>query len=92
MSRDEPALRAVWLVVYERAEAVLADLVAARTGRPPTDVAVRVRAAAIAAAVRISTEELAAVVLADPSTPLDTGETRRRLAEALRVATGEPQA
>ena len=28
MSRHEPALRAIWLVVYERAEAVLAEVVA----------------------------------------------------------------
>lgn len=83
LSRTEPALRAVWLIVYERAEATLAELVAERLGRSPDELAIRVQAAAIAGALRITSEELAAALLdgthsADPAA---------RLTEALRAAT-----
>ncbi|MBW0102240.1 TetR family transcriptional regulator [Pseudonocardia sp. KRD-291] len=83
LSRSEPALRAVWLVVYERAEATLAELVAERLGRAPDELAVRVQAAAIAGALRITSEDLAAALL--DGTRCD--DPAARLAEALRAAT-----
>lgn len=83
MSRSEPALRAVWLVLHERTETTLAELVAARTGRPPDDLAVAVWAAALAGALRITCEELAVAFL-DGTTPLDPAA---RLTEAVRAAT-----
>lgn len=83
MSRTEPALRAVWLVLHERTEATLAELVAARTGRPPDDLAVAVWAAALAGALRITCEELAVAFL-EGTTLADPGA---RLTEAVRAAT-----
>ncbi|MBK1787454.1 TetR family transcriptional regulator [Prauserella sp. ASG 168] len=82
LSRTEPALRAVWLVVYERAEAMLAELVAERLGRPPGELAVRVQAAAIAGALRITSEDLASAML--NGTTIDAAA---RLVEALHAAT-----
>ena len=82
MSRTDPALRAVWLVVHERAEATLAGLVAERAGRPPDDLTVRVRAAALAGALRITSEDLAVAFL-DGDTPVDPAG---RLTEAVRAA------
>lgn len=83
LSRTEPALRAVWLVVHERAEAALAQLVAERLGRSPGELAVRVQAAAIAGALRITGEELAAA-LVDGVRPADPATL---LAETIRAAT-----
>ncbi|RZT85838.1 TetR family transcriptional regulator [Pseudonocardia sediminis] len=83
LSRDEPALRAVWLVVSERAEAAVAELVAERLGRSPDELAIRVQAAAIAGALRLTSEEFAAALLDGTRHP-DPGA---RLAEALHAAT-----
>jgi AcrR family transcriptional regulator len=85
LSRHDPALRAVWLVVYERAESVLAQVVADRLGRSPDDLAVRVQASTLAAALRITTEDLAAD-LAD-GRPRSDDEGGARLSEAVRAAT-----
>lgn len=85
MSRTEPAFRAIWLVVHERTEAVLAEVIADRLGRSPHELAVRVQAATLAAALRITTEDYA-VALADGLTV--TGEdVVARLTEAVRAAT-----
>ena len=87
LTRDEPELRAIWLVVHERAEGVLARFVAARTGGDLGSVTVRVQAAALAAALRISTEGVAAALRDDPAGGIDGAEAGRRLVEALRTAT-----
>lgn len=83
MSRAEPALRAVWLVVHERAESTLADLVAEHTGRAPDDLTVRVRATALAGALRIAGEDLAVAFL-DGDASVDPAV---RLTEAVRAVT-----
>jgi len=57
MTRTEPGLMAVWLQVHHAAEAVLADVIAARTGRAADDLAVRVQAATLNAALRLAAEE-----------------------------------
>ncbi|WP_227013358.1 TetR/AcrR family transcriptional regulator [Pseudonocardia sp. EC080619-01] len=82
LSATEPGLRAVWLAVHERSEPVLAEVLAGRLGRPADDLAVRVHAAAMAAALRINGEELAAELVCGtrPSDPVE------RLAAALRAA------
>jgi AcrR family transcriptional regulator len=77
MSPGEPALRAIWLVIYERAEPVLAQVIAERLGRAPGELAVRVQAATLAAALRIASEDLAAGV----------GDPVARLSDAIRAAT-----
>ncbi|WP_433802081.1 TetR/AcrR family transcriptional regulator [Actinomycetospora sp. CA-084318] len=85
MSRHEPALRAIWLVVYERAEAVLAEVVAERLGLAPDELAVRVQAATLAAALRIATEDLADDCAAGRERPREEG--LARLSAAVRAAT-----
>ena len=86
LSREEPGLRAVWLLVAQRAEAPLAAAIAARTGRDADELEVRVQAASITAALRISTEESAAAGTAHRPVTIDAH--RARLATVLRVATG----
>ena len=85
MSRHEPALRAIWLVVHERVEPVLAEVVADRLGRRPDDLAVRVQAATLAAALRLTTEDLAAELAAGVVRP--EAEGLARLSAAVRAAT-----
>ncbi len=86
LSRDEPALRAIWLVVNERAEPVLAEIIAGRLGRSADDVEVRVQAAALNAALRIATEDIA-VSVADRPGPQLVDDLLARLSTAVRAAT-----
>lgn len=85
MTSHEPALRAIWLVVQERAEPVLAAIVAERLGRAPDDVEIRVQAAALNAALRIATEDIAAAT-ADGDPP-PSAELGARLSATVRAAT-----
>jgi len=57
MTRTEPGLMAVWLEVHHAAEAVFADVIAARTGAPADALAVRMQAATLNAALRLVAEE-----------------------------------
>jgi AcrR family transcriptional regulator len=59
MTRHEPALRAAWLVIYERAEATLTEMLKARPDRPPDDLTVHIQAAGMLAALRVGTDALA---------------------------------
>lgn len=86
MSREEPALRAIWLVVYERAEPVLAEVLADHLDRPASDIAVRVQAAALSAALRITSEDLAASLI-DGTGPIEPAERLARLSAAVHAAT-----
>jgi AcrR family transcriptional regulator len=86
LSRDEPALRAIWLVVNERAEPVLAEIIAGRLGRSAADVEVRVQAAALNAALRIATEDIAVSVAERPGPQL-VDDLLERLSTAVRAAT-----
>jgi AcrR family transcriptional regulator len=83
MARDEPVVRAAWLVVNERAETTLAEVLAARSGAAPGALGVRARAASVNAVLRVVTEDLAWAG-ADGLGPEATGRHRERLAEALR--------
>ncbi|MCE3554994.1 TetR/AcrR family transcriptional regulator [Pseudonocardia sp. RS11V-5] len=56
---DEPALRAVWLVLHERAEPAIAAALAGRFGLPADSLEVRARAAVVNAALRVATDDLA---------------------------------
>jgi AcrR family transcriptional regulator len=85
MARTEPALRAIWLVLYERAVPVLAEVIAGRLGRSPQELAVRVQAAALAAALRIATEDAAAEFVEGRALPREAAESR--LAAAAHAAT-----
>ncbi|OZM79414.1 TetR/AcrR family transcriptional regulator [Pseudonocardia sp. MH-G8] len=86
MTRDDPALRAVWLVLQERAEPTLAEVLAPRAGLPPGASEVRVLAATVNAALRVVTDDFAHTA-ADGVTSHDVEGHRQRLAETLRAAT-----
>lgn len=83
MTRDDPALRAVWLLLQERPEPALAELLARQTGRPAEATEIRVRAAGLNAALRVVSEDLA--WSAEGGTD-DVAERRRRVAEAFAAA------
>lgn len=86
LSRDEPGIRAVWLVLHEHAEPVFAAVLGRRLGVSPDAPEVRVQAAAVNAALRVLTDDLA---WAGPSTGL-LEEHRDRLAETLHALTALP--
>jgi AcrR family transcriptional regulator len=85
MTRDDLALRAVWLVLHQRVEPAIADALAARSGRDAGDLEVRVQAATLNTALRVATEDLAGYVAAGD--PGSLGTRRHLLATAVRVAT-----
>ena len=84
LTRDEPTLRAVWLVLHERAEPTFAEVLGARMGLPPAGLEVRVRAAGMNTALRVVTDDLAWAA-AEGLAPEAMDRYRERLAEALRV-------
>ena len=90
LTRHEPGLRAVWLVLHERAEAIIAGALAARLDRPVDDLDVRLRAAAVNAALRVLTDDLAWTVADGPVTAAALGHHRDRLAATLRTLTRLP--
>ncbi|MER6993019.1 helix-turn-helix domain-containing protein [Saccharopolyspora hirsuta] len=89
MTHDEPALRAAYLVLRERAEPTFVDVLAERLGVPSDALEVRMQAAAVSAALRAATDELVAIT-AEGVDPEVLGEHRERLADALRFITRAP--
>jgi AcrR family transcriptional regulator len=89
MARAEPALRAAWLVVHERAEPTLAEVLAARTGATPDALEIRILAASMNAALRVVTEDLAWTAAERVSTAA-VDRHRERLGDALRDITRIP--
>lgn len=77
MTREERALRAVWLLLQESAEATLTEVFARRLGLAEDSLEARTRAAVVNAALRIATDDLA-----------DSGARESGLAEVLRLAAG----
>ncbi|MFD6952332.1 TetR family transcriptional regulator [Nocardiopsis sp. TSRI0078] len=71
MTRTEPGLMAVWLEVHHAAEAVFADIIAARSGARADDLSVRVQAAVLNAALRLAAEEQARRPPGSPDAPSD---------------------
>ena len=90
LTRHEPGLRAVWLVLHERAEPIIAGALAARLDRPVDDLDVRLRAAAVNATLRVLTDDLAWTVAGGPVTTAALGHHRDRLAGTLRTLTRLP--
>jgi AcrR family transcriptional regulator len=82
LSRDEPGLRAVWLETHFDAEAVFARAIADGSDRSEHDLAVRLEAGMLNAALRIAVEDWALLPDQQDGPPL--GET---LAHALHVMT-----
>lgn len=87
MTRDEPALRATYLMLRERAETTLADVLADRVGAPADSLDIQVRAAAVSAVLRVATDRLAdAAGTGLTADALDRH--REQLADALGRITG----
>lgn len=59
LTHDEPALRAAYLVLRERAEDALAEVLARRLDQPAGAIEVRVQAAAMSAVLRVATDDVA---------------------------------
>ena len=90
LTRHESGLRAVWLVLHERAEPIIAGALATRLGRPVDDLDVRLRAAAVNAALRVLTDDFAWSVADGVVPPAALGRHRDRLAGTLRALTRLP--
>lgn len=88
MTRDEPALRAVYLVLRERAESTFADVLADRMGLQAHTLEVRMRAATMNAALRVATDHFASAD--EEISPETLHQHRELLADALRNATQVP--
>lgn len=86
MTHGEPALRAAWLVLHERAEPTFAEVLGERMGLSSDTLEVRIHAASLNAALRVVTDDLAWAA-AEVLSPEAVTRHRERLAEALRVIT-----
>ncbi|MFD4509432.1 TetR/AcrR family transcriptional regulator [Streptomyces sp. NPDC058457] len=82
LSRDEPGLRAVWLETHFDAEAVFARVIADGSDRSEHDLAIRLEAGMLNAALRITVEDWAL----QPDGP-NGPSPGQSLAHALRVMT-----
>ncbi|WP_045314525.1 TetR family transcriptional regulator [Lentzea aerocolonigenes] len=59
LTQNEPALRAAYLTLRERAEHTLAEVLAGRTGLPQDAIEIRVQAAAVSAVLKVATDDVA---------------------------------
>jgi AcrR family transcriptional regulator len=84
MTSDEPALRAVWLALQERAEPTFAEVLGQQLGMPADAPEIRLYAAALNAALRVAVDDFARSVV-DPVTTDDVERQRRRMAQALQT-------
>ncbi|MEW1779816.1 helix-turn-helix domain-containing protein [Streptomyces sp. NPDC086777] len=87
LTHDEPALRAVYLVLRERAEDTFADVLAERAGGAAGPLDVRMRAATMSAVLKVATDDLARAVAAEGVTPEALRRHREQLADALSLVT-----
>lgn len=83
LTRDTPALRAVWLVLQEQAEPTFARMLGPRLGLPPESAEVRLLAATVNAAFRVATDDVALAATTGATAQVLDGH-RDRLAEILR--------
>lgn len=89
MTHDEPALRAAYLMLRERAEETFTEVLAERAGTAADLPGVRMRAAAISAVLKVATDDLARAVAREGVTPEVLRAHREQLADALgRVTRG----
>jgi AcrR family transcriptional regulator len=87
MTHDEPALRAVYLVLRERAEETFAEVLADRAGGSADLLDVRMRAATMSAVLKVATDDLARAVAEQGVTPEALRRHREQLADALSHVT-----
>ncbi|HEX8867517.1 MAG TPA: TetR family transcriptional regulator, partial [Lentzea sp.] len=59
LTQNERALRAAYLVLRERAEQALAEVLAERSGLPSDAIEIRVQAAAMSAVLKVATDDVA---------------------------------
>jgi AcrR family transcriptional regulator len=90
LADTEPALRTAWLMACDQTEREMRPIIGDRLERPADDLEVRLHAAAAAAVVRVLDEHIGAAILAEADLTEFTDVTAlsRRLARAIRTATG----
>jgi AcrR family transcriptional regulator len=86
LTHGERALRAAYLVLRERAEYALAEVLAGRTGLPQDALEVRVQAAAMSAVLKVATDDVARATM-DGLTTETLDRHREQIARALRGLT-----
>ncbi|MFJ9585628.1 TetR/AcrR family transcriptional regulator [Streptomyces acidicola] len=87
--RDEPALRASWLMVCGQAEQAFAPIIARRLDLPADDFRVCLSAATVTAAVRVVNEEISIGAVAGART-YTIDDVITQLGQAIRISSNEP--
>ncbi len=87
LAETEPALRASWLLVCDRAERELPKLLKIRLGLDPGSREARTLAASVFGAIRAVNDELSIAVATDP-TALDPIDAAEIFAHTIRTASG----
>jgi len=90
LADTEPALRTAWLMAYDRVERELVAIIAQRLGLPADDLDVRLHAAAAAAVMRVTEEDIGDALIAgdDLARFRDLNALAGRIARVIRTATG----
>ncbi|NGY60452.1 TetR family transcriptional regulator [Lentzea sp. NEAU-D13] len=83
LTHGERALRAAYLMLRERAEDALAEVLAERMGKPRDTIDVRVQAAAMSAVLKVATDDVARASVAGITRSTLDGH-REQIATALR--------
>ncbi|MEV1023107.1 TetR family transcriptional regulator [Streptomyces sp. NPDC050264] len=88
LADHEPSIRTAWLMACDHVKHQLTVVIAKRLGHPADGLTVRLHGAAASAALRVVNEELGAAAL-HGVVPVDfEGDVIRRMARAVRDATG----
>jgi AcrR family transcriptional regulator len=87
LADTDPALRATWLLISDRVERRLIQLIAARLRRPADSLEVRTHAAAAAAAIRAVNEDISRTLLAGGADRIDVERVAYEVARAVKTAT-----
>jgi AcrR family transcriptional regulator len=85
MTHDEPALRAAYLMLRERSEDTLADVLAERTGVPADTFDIRMQAAAVNAILKVATDHLVRATTENGITTETLDEHRQHIANAVSL-------
>ncbi|WP_406443198.1 TetR/AcrR family transcriptional regulator [Streptomyces sp. NBC_00631] len=87
MTHEEPALRAAYLVLRERAEETFTEVLADRAGGSAGLLDLRMQAATMSAVLKVATDDLARAVAEEGITAEALRRHREQLADALRPVT-----